>query len=123
MSLETLNALRVANGKSPLKAWKESKAKLAEAIAKEGPKTLNVAAKATTEKKVEPKAKVEPKPAKKDKAPKPAKSVATSSGKSTASILKEFGLNPKVGRALLRRHGIERTEAAIVKFLKGRSKG
>lgn len=112
MSLETLNALRAANGKAPLKAWKESKAKLAEAIAKESPKSLNVAAKTTTEKKVEPK-----------KVAKPAKSVATSSGKSTAAILKEFGLNPKVGRALLRRHGIERTEAAIVKFLKGRSKG
>lgn len=35
MTLETLNALRARNGKTQLSSWKNGKAKLAEAIAKE----------------------------------------------------------------------------------------
>lgn len=128
MSLELLNTLRAANGKAPLKAWKDSKAKLEAAIAKESPKTLNVANELTDILKDVNKSlkdRDNKKPAKKDDVPapaKPKKSVASKEGKSTAQILKDFGINPKVGRALLRRHGVERTEAAITKFLKGRSK-
>ena len=120
MSLELLNTLRAANGKAPLKAWKDSKAKLAEAIAKESPKTLNVANELTDI--IEDVNKSRDKKKQTEVPAKPKKSVASKEGKSTAQILKDFGINPKVGRALLRRHGVERTEAAITKSLKGRSK-
>lgn len=118
--MSDLNALRQANGKPALKSWKASKAALA--IAAESPKTLNVAERPITDAEAKAIIKEEERKVKTPKVEAPKKSVASKEGKSTAQILKDFGINPKVGRALLRRHGVERTEAAITKFLKGRSK-
>lgn len=41
---------------------------------------------------------------------------------SAASVLKEFDIAPKLGRALLRKHNVERTPAAIRAFFQARKK-
>lgn len=140
-TLETLNTLRTNAGMKPLKAWKESKAKLAEKIAflvaegfdtpttqeevvevKKGP---TVAAKGAYKNERTAKARTgvgTKAPKEKPTRQKKAKTTARAKdGFNAAAIIKEFGLEPKQTRALLRRHNIERTEAAIRKFLKDRA--
>lgn len=45
-----------------------------------------------------------------------------SNAPSAASVLKEFDIAPKLGRALLRKHNVERTPAAIRAFFQARKK-
>jgi ribosomal protein S16 len=52
-----------------------------------------------------------------------AKSAKKTSGEpSAAEVAGEFGIAPKVARALLRKHGIDRTAAAMRAFFKARAK-
>jgi hypothetical protein len=98
-TLATLNTLRAKNGMPPLKAWKESKAKLEAAIGK-------LAAKAPLKDQLEVSAKPKDKPAAKDKpakVTKPAAKKANVEGVSVSTIAKELGIDPKVARAKLRR--------------------
>lgn len=84
--LATLNALRTAAGKAPLKSWKESKAKLEAAIA-----ALTPAAKLS-----EPETKVQKKAA----------ASYAHADRPLKAICKELNLNPKVARAKLRKAGL-----------------
>ena len=84
--LAHLNSLRESNGLKPLNAWKESKAKLEEAITKL-------------------EASVEEKPAAAAKKPSKKKTDAASADTFTlGDIARELGKNPKVLRAKFRRH-------------------
>jgi hypothetical protein len=92
--LATLNALRATHGKAPIKAWKESRAKLEAAIEALSP------------------------PVRKE----PARKVST--GQTLADWCKENDFDPKVARAKLRRAGIGKDKdghytmtAEIEKFL------
>lgn len=103
MNLENLNTLRVANGKSPLKSWKESKAKLAAAYAAE--RELNIKSKPSPE---AVKATV------KRMAAEVVKATATPKGeaevKRTSDVVAyalKHGLNPKSLRNKLRKAGLK----------------
>lgn len=76
-TLATLNALRTRADMKPLKAWKESKAKLEAAIAKLTPATVKEQLKASVE--------------------------MNGTTVTIAEIARELGLNPKVCRARCRR--------------------
>lgn len=97
-TLATLNTLRAKNNMPPLKAWKESKAKLEAAISK-------LAAKAPLKEQLEVSAKPVKTP--KDKpAKKATKSTVTKKAKSEISIstiAEECNMDPKVARAKMRR--------------------
>lgn len=188
----TLNTLRVQNGKAPLKAWKESRAKLVAAINAEAPaapvtpaepskvaslpvidpslvvtptstettqeKTarLREARKAneakdaalaaleaespspTLEAQRQENLKANETIARRDSA-KAFRDAAVSAAKKTikksrtaakaakagfsaAQIIAEFGIAPKVGRALLRKHKVAKTPEAVRKFFQDRAK-
>lgn len=87
-TLTELNTLRVAKGMKPLKAWKESKAKLDAAITKLSGTDAAPAKKTAT-----------------TKAVKPAKAAKKTpvEGVSVSTIAAELGIDPKVARAKLRR--------------------
>lgn len=134
MTIIILNDLRVSNGKTPLKAWKESKAKLADAIAKEqvaleakgmpsftdietGLDALNMSkAKAAVKKMYAPK--------------KSATEKAASN--SIANLARTLHIDPKQARAKVRRHhpdfiAADRTylpadEQKVIDFLKSDSR-
>lgn len=90
--LATLNTLRTAAGKAPLKSWKESNAKLEAAIA-----ALTPAAKLS-----------EPAPVAKAEAKVQKKAAASyaHADRPLQAICKELNLNPKVARAKLRKAGL-----------------
>lgn len=188
---DQLNRFRATNGKTPLKSFKESRAKLEIAVSNEGaaattafeaplseiakqtprnditsivtPATPNAdanvsittdagtaqpektarlkAARKTNEAKDASLAKLEaqsPSPsaaaiAKATKETKRAKKIApianpkkkavsktSRAGFSAAQIIEDFGINAKVGRALLRKHGIAKTPEAVRKFFQDR---
>jgi hypothetical protein len=94
-TLTELNALRTAAGMKPLKAWKESKAKLDAAVAKLQ-ETMPALTRAMT---------TDAKPAgKKVVVKKTAAKKATGEGVKVSTIAEELGIDPKVARAKLRRH-------------------
>lgn len=92
-NLNELNALRTAAGMKPLKAWKESKAKLAEAITKLQSKT-------TVTQQLE--ATVRAIPTVNQKTVK-VRELRKLEGVSIIDIAKELKVDPKVARAKLRR--------------------
>lgn len=111
-TLIELNALRTAAGMKPLKAWKESKAKLDAAIAKLGAKPSNVeVTKVPTGMTAAKKEKADAKASKPVKVPatkttkvkvvKDKKS--TGEGLSISTIAEELDIDPKVARAKMRR--------------------
>lgn len=93
--LATLNALRATKGKAPIKAWKESRAKLEAAIA------------ALTEQVKAPKAPVEVSKAKLSHV---LKGAMAPRARDFAEWCRQNDVNPKVARAKLRRAGIEKDE-------------
>lgn len=96
-ALEQLNALRIANGEKPYKAWKESRAKLDAKLAQYTPQH-NVTP-ALVEVAETPAADVPAKPAvKKLEAP-----VGNALTVTLADIARELNLNPKIARAKMRR--------------------
>ena len=128
ITLAYLNELRAMNGKAPLKSWKESKDKLAKAIDKENEtrvagqnerleeeariarvsaknKPINILVKKTIEKN---KAKIA-------KAPQVSAKQEEAAKVNVAAIAKEFGINPKVARAKLRKANINRADAAAIR--------
>lgn len=111
ITLADLNSLRVINGKTSLKSWKESKAKLAAAIDKEqGLMAANV---------MNPKGNPEKARTVKRQhgevaTPKAIKSVKVAAV-NVAQIAKELGINPKVARAKLRKLNINRADAAAIR--------
>ena len=104
-TLTELNTLRVAAGMKPLKAWKESKAKLDAAVKKlaadgdvaEEINQLNDAAEKSAATKSSKKTS-------KTTSAKPAAKKATTEGVKVSTIAEELGIDPKVARAKLRRH-------------------
>lgn len=133
--LATLNKLRLANGKSELKSWKESKARLAERIEAEKAiadsnkqaerlarveasaknKPINIKAKLEAEKAAAVKKVTEDCVARATK--RKEKRIATDKI-NVSKIATELGINPKVARAKLRKANVDRSdEAAIRKAL------
>lgn len=110
ITLAYLNELRTMNNKKPLKAWKESKVKLAAAIDKEHEVRQE-----------ERLARLEAKPVKIVTARvegKPQNVTEAGAKVNVAKIAKELGINSKVARAKLRKAKVDRTdEAAIRKAL------
>lgn len=94
--LATLNALRATKGKAPIKAWKESKAKLEAAIEALSPKQVKA-----------PKAPVEVSKAKLSHV---LKGAMAPRARDFAEWCRQNDVNPKVARAKLRRAGIEKDE-------------
>jgi len=123
ITLAYLNELRAMNGKAPLKAWKESKDKLAQAIDKEH--ETRVAKQTVTEQLLkEEVARAAQVPAKKvnkhgevatPKAIKAVRVAADAAKVNVAAIAKELGINPKVARAKLRKANIDRNDAAAIR--------
>lgn len=116
ISLVELNARRVASNMKPLKAWKESKAKLADAIAKLPAAFTEATPNELAAQTVRPVDHVEPtilsKPKKgeaklSDKLNKQKRSMIDSSvkGNPFTEMLRASGVNPKVARAKLRAAG------------------
>lgn len=113
ITLAYLNELRTMNNKQPLKAWKESKDKLANAIDKEH--AARIAAQPENLKKEEAAAEASS-AAKARTVKRLAKEVIErTTGINVAAIAKELGINPKVARAKLRKAKIDRTDAAAVR--------
>ena len=112
ITLAYLNELRTMNDKKPLKAWKESKVKLAAAIDKEHEVRQE-----------ERLARLEAKSvkivtARIVKEGKPQNVTEAGAKVNVAKIAKELGINSKVARAKLRKAKVDRTdEAAIRKAL------
>lgn len=52
----------------------------------------------------------------------PAPAPAAKAGFSAAAIIAEFGINAKVGRALMRKHNVAKNAAAVRKFFSSRKK-
>ena len=113
MTLAILNELRIRNGKTELKSWKESKAKLAAAIDNE--QGLLVAN--ATNPKGNPTKKAVAEKLVKQEIAKAAGVEAKHVNKhvNVAAIAKELGINPKVARAKLRKAKIDRTNAAAIR--------
>lgn len=180
---DQLNMFRATNGKAPLKAWKESRAKLEAAINAELPKTVKhepvsdnttatvatiapktdrvdtstdgtnnpertAALKAAREaneakdaalakleaespspsavkvgsKKFNESAKAKSNEKSWDKKERVKSKTTKAAGFSAAQIIAEFGITGKIGRALLRKHNVDRTPEAIRAFFKARAK-
>lgn len=91
-ALEQLNALRIANGEKPYKAWKESRAKLDAKLAQYAPQPA-----------------VDDSPAPTETAdadaptPEPKKVIGNALTITLADIARELNLNPKIARAKMRR--------------------
>lgn len=127
--LETLNSLRAMFQLAPLKGWKESKDKLELAIRKLEERSAFEATQQATRQEIadasnkaivdavaaNPELAAIVKPTKKN-AP------AAKASFSAAAIIAEFGINAKVGRALLRKHNVAKTPAAVRAFFKARKK-
>lgn len=143
MTLAILNELRIRNGKTELKSWKESKAKLAERIEIEKAiahshhaareqaelvktlvntklnkivdKTRADAKKVNSVEHGEVQARVvkEGKPQNVTEAG--AKVLAKKNKVNVATIAKELGINPKVARAKLRKLNVNRADAAAIR--------
>ena len=131
MTLAILNELRIRNGKTELKSWKESKAKLAAAIDNEqglmaanatNPKG-NPSKQTVTEQLLKEEiARAAVVPAKKVNSvkhgevatPKAIKAVRVGTV-NVAAIAKELGINPKVARAKLRKANVNRADAAAIR--------
>lgn len=113
--LDRYNVAATKLGVPALKSWKSSKQALVirttdlEAKAREAAKAATVERMANELKAVA----AEPSRAQLD-AP------TAHRASSAASIIAEFGINPKVGRALLRKHNVARTPKAIRAFFKSR---
>lgn len=134
-NLETLNALRIELGMSPLKSWKESKAKLdaayyalqskqaAEPALKiittvDGGKAVVKNDRKATVKRLAAEAVAENERLARLEASAKNKPLKIKSTKvNVASIAKELGLNPKVARAKVRKAGVK-TEKEIRALLK-----
>ena len=123
MTLAILNELRIRNGKTELKSWKESKAKLAERIEIEKA-IADASAQAERVARVEASAKNKPinilvkKTIEKNKAKlakTPQVSAKTVNKVNVAQIAKELGINPKVARAKLRKAKVDRADAAAIR--------
>ena len=125
MTLAILNELRIRNGKTELKSWKESKAKLAERIEIEKA-IADASAQAERVARVEASAKnkpinilvkktIEKNKAKIAKAPQVSAKQEEAAKVNVAAIAKEFGINPKVARAKLRKAKVDRADAAAIR--------
>lgn len=116
--LKELNELRVELGKKPLSAWKSSRAKLVETIDQLDEEIMNrdpsesstmpPAKKQAAKKKAAAKKKPakKKKPTGKKRGPQPKNDGLLS----VSDIARELGIDPKVARAKLRRHGQKATE-------------
>lgn len=140
MTLAILNELRIRNGKTELKSWKESKAKLAERIEAEkeiaeaqaeddratardeqaaldalNDKLGKIADKARADAKRVPNPKIGMKHGE-VATPKAIKAVRVAANKiNVAEIAKELGINAKVARAKLRKLNVNRADAAAIR--------
>lgn len=168
--LDQLNRFRQRNDKAPLKAWKDSKQKLLNAIAKEAPAAdfeaplaeiqnqqtrkevqstkehvieaapvehVTPSKERTQElkqarlendrknKALEEMEKAQPSPSakRKTKAKVERDAKQPKATFSAAQIIMDFGIDPKQGRALLRKHNVAKTPEAVRAFFTARKKG